>query len=76
MKSVNVHEAKTRLSKMLREIEQEGVSFLICRNGEPIAQLIPHVKPERGKPHPVLGRFQIDYDPTEELTSEEWGEQP
>jgi len=73
MKSVNVHEAKTQLSAILVEIEKKGEQFLICRNGKPIADLVPHVKQSRLTQHPVLKDVEVSYTPTEELTSEEWG---
>ena len=74
MRTLNIHEAKTKLSAVLIDVEQKGESFLICRNGKPIAKLIPHKKPNRLKYHPVLSKFQINYDPTEELSADEWGE--
>ena len=71
MKIVNVHEAKTKLSSLLAEIE-EGEKVLICRNGKPIADLIPHRKANRLEPHPVMSKIVIDYDPREPLTEDEW----
>ena len=38
MKTVNVHEAKTTLSKLLEEVER-GETIVIARNGEPVAEL-------------------------------------
>ena len=73
MKQVNVHEAKTRLSALLGDVEK-GKSFLICRNGVPVADLIPHCQRSRIQAHPVLGAVEIDYDPTEPLGENEWGE--
>jgi antitoxin (DNA-binding transcriptional repressor) of toxin-antitoxin stability system len=75
MKTLNVHEAKTRLSWLLAEVEEKGEVFLICRNGQPVAELIPHVRKTRLKPHPMLRRIRIDYDPTESLSAEEWPEE-
>ncbi len=72
MKVLKVHEAKTRLSSILAEVEEKGETFLICRNGHPVADLVPHVQKSRLKPHPVLRRVRIRYDPTEPLTEEEW----
>lgn len=72
MKTLNVHEAKTRLSSVLAEVSEKGERFLICRNGEPVAELVPYVKKSRLAPHPVLRRIQMAYDPTEPLTSDEW----
>lgn len=75
MKIVNIHKAKTNLSAMLVEIERTGEQFLICRNGEPIAELVPHEKHSRLTQHPVLKDIEIGYDPIEELTAEEWKEE-
>jgi len=72
MKSVNVHEAKTQLSGLLAEIEEKGAGFVICRNGEPVADLVPHRRKVSMTPDPKLGAIKIKYDPTEELGEEEW----
>jgi prevent-host-death family protein len=72
MKTLNVHEAKTRLSAVLADVEETGEAYLICRNGHPVADLVPHVKKTRLKPHPVLRRISIGYDATEPLTADEW----
>jgi prevent-host-death family protein len=37
---VNVHEAKSKLSRLLKLVE-EGESVVIARNGEPVAELVP-----------------------------------
>lgn len=74
MKKVNVHEAKTKLSALLAEIEKTGEKVLICRNGEPIADLLPHRKRNRLEPHPVMGKIGIHYDPVEPLSEDEWPE--
>ena len=72
---LNVHEAKTKLSAVLMQIEKTGESFVICRNGTPIAEIGP-LKKRHGSRlgvHPMLSEIQINYDPTEDLTEEEWG---
>ncbi len=74
MKIVNVHEAKTKLSALLAEIERTGEKVLICRNGKPIADLLPHRKRNRLEPHPVMGQIRINYDPVEPLSEDEWPE--
>ena len=74
MKIVNVHEAKTRLSSLLAEIERSGETVLICRHGKPVANLVPHRKRNRLEPHHVMSKIQIHYDPTEPLTEDEWAE--
>jgi antitoxin (DNA-binding transcriptional repressor) of toxin-antitoxin stability system len=72
MKTVNVHEAKTYLSSVLAEVEEKGETFLVCRNGRPIADLAPHRKKGRLTPHPQMKRIRVRYSPTEPLSSEEW----
>lgn len=72
METVNVHEAKTHLSAMLAEVESKGKSFVVCRHGKPVAALVPYRKKTRLEPHPVMGRIELRYDPTEPLTEEEW----
>jgi antitoxin (DNA-binding transcriptional repressor) of toxin-antitoxin stability system len=74
MEKLNVHEAKTRLSAVLMEIEKTGKTFLICRNGKPVAEMIPYKRPSRLPYHPTLSRIEIGYDPVEELAEDEWGE--
>lgn len=74
MKTVNVHEAKTNFSSLLAKVEDSSESFVICRNGEPVADLVPHQRASRIKPHPVLGKIKISYDPVEPLCNDEWPE--
>ena len=40
MNKVNVHEAKTRLSELLKKVES-GEEVVIARAGKPIARLVP-----------------------------------
>ena len=37
---VNTHEAKSRLSELIREA-QEGRDVIVARNGQPVAKIIP-----------------------------------
>lgn len=74
MGKLNIHEAKTQLSAVLQQMEKTGETFIICRNGKPLAELIPYRRPSRLKYHPVLSKIKINYNPTEELTDDEWGE--
>ena len=75
MKTLNIHETKTHLSSLLVEVEEHGQSFLICRNGKPVADLVPHKNKSRLAIHPSMSKFKIKYDPTEPLTAEEWPEE-
>lgn len=46
MKTVNVHEAKTHLSRLLADVAR-GEEIVIARAGKPIARLVP-VTPSGG----------------------------
>lgn len=43
-KTVNVHEAKTHLSKLLERVEA-GDEVIIARAGRPVARLMPFARP-------------------------------
>lgn len=42
---INVHEAKTQLSKLLARVEA-GEEIVLARAGKPVAKLVPYVAPE------------------------------
>jgi antitoxin (DNA-binding transcriptional repressor) of toxin-antitoxin stability system len=44
MRTVNVHEAKTTLSRLLEEVER-GETIVIARNGKPVAELKAVARP-------------------------------
>ena len=44
MKTVNVRQAKSTLSRLLDEVER-GETVVIARNGQPVAELTAIVKP-------------------------------
>ena len=72
MKAVNVHEAKTNFSSLLARVEDSKERIVICRNGEPVADLVPHQRKDRTKPHPALRKIEIEYNPVESLSAAEW----
>lgn len=74
METVNIHDAKTRLSAILAEVEKKGKTFVICRNGKPLAELGPMRRAGRLKKHPVMSRIKVAYDPVEDLSDDEWGD--
>ena len=72
MKTVNTHEAKTHLSRILEDVEK-GEVYIISRNGVPVAELRKRSDRPRSTTDPVLSRLQINYDPLEDLDEDEWG---
>jgi prevent-host-death family protein len=75
MKQVNVHEAKTRLSRLLQEVE-DGEEIVIARNGKPVARLVRH-QPAREprKPGSAKGKIWIapDFDARDEQIERDFG---
>lgn len=74
---INVQEAKTRLSELLRLVEA-GQEIIIARAGIPIASLQPITKKQRDFSQPLLsGISKIDASSTfnndlDETEIEEW----
>ncbi len=64
MESVNMHEAKTRLSQLVAQVAQ-GESFVIANAGKPIAKVTAIDSPESGKQKRLgflTGQFKIPDD--------------
>ena len=61
MKEVNVHEAKTHFSRLLRRVAA-GEEIVIARAGEPVAKLVPVEHPPRRIFGIDEGRFQVPDD--------------
>jgi prevent-host-death family protein len=47
-RQVNVHEAKTQLSKLLLEVEH-GREVIVARDGTPVAKLVPFPTAEKAR---------------------------
>lgn len=66
--TVNTHEAKTDLSRLLREVEK-GSRVVICRNGRPVAELKKASEPKRRKLEPVDPLLRVKWNvPPEKLS--------
>lgn len=62
MATVNIHEAKTHLSRLLDEVSG-GKELVIAKAGKPLAKLVP-IKPAKPvrKPGFLKGRIKISND--------------
>ena len=74
MKTLHIETIEAELSSALLEIEKTGEQFVLCREGVPIVDLIPHRPKSRSTPHPLLSQISINYNPVEPLTPDEWPE--
>ena len=74
MVTVNVHEAKTHLSRLLARVEA-GEEVVVARDGRPVARLVSCAP--RGRPHfgAWKGRITLDdrlFDPLPEEELAAW----
>lgn len=59
MKKVNIHEAKTQLSRLV-ERAAGGDEVLIAKAGKPVARLVPYImKKEPRRPGYLRGKIRI-----------------
>lgn len=68
---LNVHDAKTHLSRYLARVEQ-GETVILCRRNQPVAELRP-LKKQRSTPRPIgleKGRFKVGDDFNDALPAE------
>jgi antitoxin (DNA-binding transcriptional repressor) of toxin-antitoxin stability system len=78
MITVNMHEAKTRLSELVKAVEEGNEVVVLCRDGREVAEIRRrgrrcHVRNLAPEP-----RFSVEfapgYRPTEPLSDDEWPE--
>ena len=65
MVTVNIHEAKTHLSRLLAQVEA-GEEVVIARNGKPVARLVKVQKPGNRQFGSMRGLIKLDdsfFDP-------------
>lgn len=72
MEIVNVHQAKTHLSRLL-ERAHAGEELIIAKNGRPYARLCPLEKPAPRRPGLLAGEVgEAFFDPLPEAELEAW----
>jgi prevent-host-death family protein len=73
---VNVHEAKSQLSRLL-ELVEEGETVVIARHGEPVAELVP-ARRKSGFPfgiaraEPLVAAGDEWWQPMSNAEAEDW----
>jgi prevent-host-death family protein len=61
MKTVNIHEAKTHLSRLLEGVGQ-GESFIIAKSGKPVAKVVPFSEKPPQRIGFMEGQFTVPDD--------------
>jgi len=72
MTTVNVHEAKTHLSRLLEQVAR-GEEVLIAKAGKPVARLVPVAAKKPRQPGIAKGRVtDAFFEPLPEEELEAW----
>lgn len=77
MIAVNMHEAKTRLSELVKAVEERNETVVLCRNGREVAEIRRRTRRGRQARNLTPDRrfwvqFAPGYDPVEPLSESEW----
>ena len=73
MKFVEVHQAATNFSRLLAEVEENKETIVICRNGTPVANLVPHARRNRIR-HAPPKQPELSFDRVDPMPPDEWPE--
>jgi antitoxin (DNA-binding transcriptional repressor) of toxin-antitoxin stability system len=78
MKTVNMHEAKTRLSELVKAVEERNEVVVLCRDGREVAEIRRRGRRRQARTLAPDIRFRVEfapgYRPTEPLADDEWPE--
>lgn len=76
MITVNMHEAKTRLSELVKSVEERNEVVVLCRDGREIAEIRRRPRRRQARNLTPDPRFRVEfarsYRPDEPLTDNEW----
>jgi len=72
-KRVSIYEAKGKLTRLVREVQQTGEGITVTKHGTPAVDIVPHeVKKSTLKPHPALKGARYDGDPCAPVSDADW----
>ncbi|UVO54998.1 type II toxin-antitoxin system Phd/YefM family antitoxin [Sphingomonas sp. SUN039] len=71
MTYVNVHQAKSNLSRLLDAVESGAeTEIVIARNGKPVGRLVPMAKPRKVLLGLAAGKYNFDYEAFQALDAD------
>ena len=71
---VNIHQAKTHLSRLLSEVEA-AQEIVIARDGKPVARLVSYARGGKRRFGALAGRMAVDdtfFNPLPEAELSDW----
>lgn len=76
MITVNMHEAKTRLSELVKAVEERNEVVVLCRDGHEVAEIRRRGRRRQARDLTPEPRFRVEfahgYQPDEPLSDDEW----
>ncbi len=69
MRTINIHEAKTHLSRLVARVER-GEELVLARAGQPVARLVPIAPARARKPGAWKGKVRYGDDLSDPLPAE------
>jgi antitoxin (DNA-binding transcriptional repressor) of toxin-antitoxin stability system len=76
--TVNMHEAKTRLSELVKAVEERNETVVLCRDGRAVAEIRRRAKKRAARSLTPDPRVRVEMAPgyhlAEPLTDDEWPE--
>ena len=76
MIKVNMHDAKTRLSELVKAVEERNEMVVLCRNGREVAEIRRRAGRRQVRTLTPDPRFRVEfapgYHPAEPLEEDEW----
>ena len=76
MVTINLYQAKTQFSRLVAAVEKQGERIVVCRNGIPVADLVPHasIPSKKLDPDPLFAGARFLGDPAAPLEAGDWPE--
>ena len=73
MKTISIYQAKAHLSRLIAEVRRTGKPITICRNREPVVDLVVHREPrDLLRQDPSLKGAVFHCDPCAPVDREDW----
>ena len=74
-KKINIYEAKSVFSSLIKEVAESQSVVTICRNGQPVVDMVPHrAAITRLRPLHELKGAKYNVDPVAGLDESDWPE--
>ena len=76
MVTINLYQAKTQFSRLVAAVEKQGERIVVCRNGRPVADLVPHttIAYNNLDPDPLLVGARFLGNPSSPVEVGDWPE--